>query len=516
MSEFQDAFTGTIYRIGPGWLETARETIAGQIRSRLKDDGKSVADAVASYWSETYYEQLFPLRFGLDTGDPGRYTWSEIFPVGGTLDLEELADKAKRERFLNGKRLPPLLPVTGEREMVTELLADRLLTQTALANVLFRQEGIPSLHLHAIRLAFLTYPLLDYLDEALAPWREARAVARFLAKQAAELPDGLDPVLIKGVRDGVDLSDREAWLVQVAVKRVKRYVFETPGLNEIRGASTLLDDLTEAAKKAVSMELGSEVLLRAVGSTLLFLAPTETEAADWAERIRRAFYQATGTAFTAAGRVKVSVEALLRDYQGVSQEANAVLEADRARGELVTYETLPFETRCQLCRLRPAEGWDRLPGEERPVPLCRVCKTKREAGHPQRAEKAKHMLEKWLELPNPSVLGVEGRLPKEYVAQSLGRADPTEEGFIPPDARRPLIATIYGDGNNFGAVGQKLTSMAQGRQWTAGGEDDASRRCRSFGAGHPGSSPGPWLGCPQPETTATTQIALPSFGIGWR
>lgn len=464
MIAFHDAFTGVIYEMGNRWLKAVRKEVADSIAPRLQEGTEAAADAVASFWRDDYYERLFPLRFGRSTDEGGLYTHVDLFSGAGRVDLEAMADQPQRKRFLDGDKLPPILPAINEGE-THELLADRVLTQAALVNVLLRQAGATPEVLHQARLACLTYPLLEYLQEPLrAQPDEVMTLAHFLQGESEELPSKVAHAVMEAVRDLQGFGDRSVWLVLVAAQRIKRYVFETPGLNEIRGASTLLDDLTEKTKEVVSKALGPEVVLRAVGSTLLFLAPTKEEANRWVEGLRRAFYEATGTAFVAATQVKVPVHDLVASYQQAVGEAFAALEQDRAKARQPLYEALPFEARCQICRIRPAEGWITMPGETEGVPACRVCWTKRRAGLPERAEKARQMLN-WLGLSNPRSLGVKGEEPKEYVAQSLGMED-EEQGFIPSGARRPLIATIYGDGNNFGAVGQELNSIAMGLQWT--------------------------------------------------
>lgn len=466
MIQFRDAFTGVVYEMGKQWIAAVRQAVAEAISPSLQsDDLREAADATACFWRDTYYRRLFPLRFGLQQSDTGLYSASGLFPEAPQVDLEALAGQPLRTDFLDGVHLPPLLPAAEEGE-TTELLADRLLTQTALANLLLRQTDTNEDTLHAVRLACLTYPLLDLLEERLRASPRVVEVARFLRQESPTPPSGLDPALMTALRDMTDFGERKVWLGLVAAQRVKRYVFETSGLNEIRGASTLLDDLTEDAKEALSQALGPEIVLRAVGSTVMFLAPTKNVAGEWAERLRQAFYEATGMAFTAAATTEVSIGELLDDYKGAVSGLFQALAEDRAQADQPLYEALPFEARCQMCRLRPAEGWVRdVPGEEEPVPFCRVCRTKRECGQPEREGKAQQVLD-WLSLKQPKALGVQGTTPSQYVAQALGRADPEEKGFIPREVRRPLLATVYGDGNNFGAVGQKLTEIAMGLQWS--------------------------------------------------
>jgi len=460
MLKFQDVFTGTVYEIGSEWLKAVRKEVAMRIKERLKGELKDLADAAAEFWREEHYKCLFPLRFGQGEDEEGLICPVDLFPGIEPVSLETRAGEGLRQRFLDGNRLPPLLPAMEEGE-TQELLADRLLSQAALANVLLRQAGAPEEMLHAVRLAFLTYPLIEHLGDALSRWPDVIAVARYLNGESVDLPKRVDGAVLEAIRDGTIPETAKVWLVLIAAQRIKRYVFETSGLNEMRGASTLLDDWTEAGERAIDLEIGPEVVLRAVGSMLIFLTPSEKEASDWMKRLQGAFHQSTGTAFVAAAKTEVPIGKLLTNYPHAIGELFEAMERDRAEGKIPLTEALPFEARCRICRTRPADGWAiDLPGEIEPVPLCRACRTKYELGRDERRGMLLKVL-KWLNLENPSELGVK---PTDWMAHAIGRV--ADRGFIPDNARRALLATIYGDGNNFGAIGQELKSIAMGLQWT--------------------------------------------------
>ena len=461
MVQFCDAFTGTVYHMGDRWLKAARETVASLLKAQIEKahgDLEKNTRYVASFWREDYYSMVFPLRFCIQK-EPLKF--QKVFHDSTTeaIDLEASLEQGFRTGFLKGGPLPLILPAVEEGE-TGDLLADRLLLQAAMANLLLRQRSAPQEAVNAVRLAFLTYPLLEHLEASLP--EEAVQIARFLEEEKDSPPYNLDPELLLLIRKGEFPDDISVGLAQVAVQRIKRYVFESPGLNEIRGASTLLDDLTEQAEELVFKELGPEVILRAVGSTIVFLAPDKDKAGELAERIQEGFYRATGAAFVAAAWREVRVKDLLENYQRVMEELQEALEADRARGEIPLTETLPFEARCRFCRTRPAEGWTDLP-DELNAPVCRVCITKRRLGVQERSTKMEKILE-WAGLGKEELPRI-GVSHKDWFPTAIGRVT-AEEGFIPDDARRALLATIYGDGNNFGAVGQKIKSIAMGLQWT--------------------------------------------------
>ena len=134
---------------------------------------------MARFWSDEYYRLIFPLRFGYELEDKYFFKQKDLFPEKEFIK-PEISDT--RKRFLDGAKLPPLLP--GEQnEEPKELLVDRLLTQTALANTLIRQSGSES-HIHAVRLGFLTYPFLKYLESSLSQWPEALEIAKCDIKRA--------------------------------------------------------------------------------------------------------------------------------------------------------------------------------------------------------------------------------------------------------------------------------------------------------------------------------------------
>ncbi|MDW8318505.1 MAG: hypothetical protein RMN53_11780, partial [Anaerolineae bacterium] len=122
--------------------------------------------------------------------------------------------------------------------------------------------------------------------------------------------------------------------------------------------------------------------------------------------------------------------------------------------------TLPFEARCELCGIRPAEGWDPAPGmpdiPENRRPICRVCKTKRELGKDEGRGKVIDAL-RWMGyFGRREALGIQ---PKDgWLAKDL-------DSLIPSGVRRKLIGIVYGDGNNFGRVSLGLRDIALGLQW---------------------------------------------------
>jgi len=460
MGEWCDGFTNTIYTFGDDWEIRTRSELAARLQQEIKNvrnDVKEAANQAALFW-KNYYSLVFPLRFGLAQEEDGLWRGKVIFPEKGNVSLGAHSG-ALRKKFLDGLKLPPILPSPQNPK---ELLSDHCLQTAALLNVLLRQKELNNTNpqqFHAIRLAALVHELA--LEDPLKRSLEERfpTVSQLvLFLHGRGRPQGIDDEilkLLKEVHDGSELGEHQVFFVAGAIQRIKQYVFETPGLSEIRGASTLLDYLVEEFAKEVADELGPEVVLRAAAATIEFLAPSEKDADGklWPDRFRQAFYTKTGTAFAASAAVKVSVRDLVTNFPLVVQKVSSALGADRYSAKLPIIEKLPFEQRCSLCQIRPAEGWTRFPEGTYGL-ACRPCATKRDWGRNARRTKVEEVLQ-WLGI-KAEELGVASENP---VAQELSE-------LIPEHLRRKLLAIIYGDGNNFGGAMRTITSLGLSLQWT--------------------------------------------------
>lgn len=452
MSNWIDPFTEVIYHFGDNWARKVRQHLAKLLSHRLSAirDAKEGADVCAQFWQE-YYSLVFPLRFGRDA--------KPLLGEGKEVELEPLCDRSLRETFLDAQNLPPLL--CAETASVNngwqELIADHHLVCAALGNVLLRAQGQGDTPLfHQVRLGLLAHELIEEVD--LTAFPEAAQIARYLKHGAGDLPAGIDGAWLSTLHTGHVgslLDEKNVALVGVGAQRIKQFVFESPGLNEIRGASTLLDDCVARLKHQVSQELGPEVVLRAAAATLEFLT-TVSDSEAWLSRLHKEFLSQTGAAFVAAAALPTSAANLLRDYQNVLRDFHTSLERDRYLPDLPLTESLPFEVRCELCGRRAAENW-RKDAENQLKPVCRVCNTKRELGRNESKGKSREVLD-WLgcEYGNPAKLGVRAT---DFFPQDLGE-------LTPDWAKRKRLAVIYGDGNNFGEVVSHLSSLALGLQWT--------------------------------------------------
>lgn len=464
MNKWIDPFTGMGYRFSEGWASNVRQHLAELLNGQLHGlkDARQAANRCAEFW-QRYYGLVFPLKFGREAGN-NAFKGQPLFDEAAEreIDLDQYSGRGLRDlEYVHGQwlpslkdnKLPPLLtPENTPSVSSSILIADHHLVCAALCNILLQAQGQGETDLlQQVRLGVLAHELIDGVN--LEAFPEAAQIASFLKHGTGDLPAGVDGEWLKALHEERPLEGGEISLVGIGAQRIKQFVFESSGLNEIRGASTLLDDCVVRLKQEVSKELGPEVILRAAAGTFEFLAPSGAGKA-WLERLRAQFFSLAGTASVAAATIKTTPTELLINYQDTLLKFQTAIECDRYQPELPLTETLPFEMRCALCGQRAAEDWQtNLEGPA--TPICRVCITKRDLGKKERKGKVGDVLD-WLGLDDPRPLGV-NRI--DYVAQKL-------DELVPPEAKRKKLAVIYGDGNNFGEVVGKLSSLALGLQWT--------------------------------------------------
>ncbi len=185
---------------------------------------------------------------------------------------------------------------------------------------------------HQARLGALLHELSEWdpVKEALRQHLEAFELAQYLKGTTRSLPDALQPhqQLIDAIHwgDADRAPEVELCLVGLAAQRIKEYVYETPGLPEIRGASQLLDEVVTQMAEAVAQAIGRECVLQTAASTLNFLAPQPD---DWVSRLKRAFYEKTLVGFCAAAAHPVKLKEFLCDYSQCMRDFLTAMDADR-------------------------------------------------------------------------------------------------------------------------------------------------------------------------------------------
>ena len=468
---WHDHVTGTVYQCKETWLGKVRAHLVGHLREAIggTKNLRVAADNVAHFWRKEYYELIFPLRIGMVY----RNEWLEtqtLFPPQPEIVLADNGQRL-RQNFLDEDGWPPILPdaALGKDGW---LQVDRLLIEAASCNVILRGV-LPAVQeelIHAVRLAALTYPFIHALDlQAFDAAQRVAAIAQLFQAQMQETDLHTSLLLILREISGslpITAADCQVGLVAVAIQRVKQYVFESSGRNEIRGGSTLLDRVTEDLAQEVSEQIGPEVVLRAAGSSLLYLAPIDAAFAQRAAAHRQYIFGETCAAFPAAAAVATSLEAVLTHYSDALRTVQMAMGADRAHARQPMYVTYPFETRCDFCLVRPAQ--QRLYFDDGdPVSICKVCETKRAVGRPERKGKVQqilrdlHLLDGVAHGEQPlKRLSIQGNAAGEWLANDLG-------GLIPEKARRRLLGVVYADGNNFGTFAHSINTIALSLQWSA-------------------------------------------------
>jgi len=394
MAIWLDRFTGQRYSLSDEQLSTVRDDVAQKIAEALRSKNTlhEQANAVAKWWQTDYYERVFPLRFGRQP--KGAFTEGarlEYVNADGALALPN--PDQWRMKFLDGLHFPPILPAETQPDAENPYLlaADHHLATAALLNVCLRRAGVSDDVLHEARLGALLHELIDLpaVRDALQGMPLATALAQYLKGETADCPDALRPhrAMLDAIHRGQAEPSLEGYalcLVGLAAQRIKQYVFETPGLPEIRGASLILDDVVCKAAKEVADAVGQECILQQVAATLIFLAPAPD---DWTQQLKRRFYEATRVGFCAAATAEVALQDYLQQYGACMTRLLKALDADRYHAELPTWECLPFETRCAYCRKRAATGFTRSP-EGDLLPICPACYAKRKKGDADERYKA--------------------------------------------------------------------------------------------------------------------------------
>jgi hypothetical protein len=464
MAEWLDRFTGRLYRLEEEQRAAIRQSLASELaREGNKGDAHKAANAVARFWYETYYERVFPLRFGREA-----ISNTDIYTQGAALSYDANdalpANAPLRSEFLHNLHYPPILPAETQPDpnQPELLIADHHLATAALLNVCLRQRGVDKALVDQVRLSALLHELCDLpsVQQALAQHPDALATAQYLKGTSQALPPALQAYkeLIDAIHtgDSNDAPEASFCIVGLAAQRIKQYVFETPGLPEIRGASILLDKVVEHMAGEVAQEIGQECVIQCVASTLIFLAP---EPGDWVSHLKRAFYKETQVAFCASAAHEVALQEFLSNYRACMRAFLDAMDADRYRAELPVWECLPFEARCVLCKKRAASVLQRMPDGEYAM-LCEPCAQKRDRGGSELRS------ELGMQLLGDAKIG---SLLERYALHRLEAFSGGLNEMVPESGERESrkqVAFIYGDGSNFGQITKELDSLAMSLQWT--------------------------------------------------
>lgn len=486
MSRWVDMLTRVIYEIDEETQASLVEHLAGELHCFLKARGvaieahrpsKRVADAVAEFWGDRYPELIYPIRLERDDPSTPASLSADVHPV-------RKLTGPWRSAYL-GPGAPPLLPAGGLGLGVPETL---LASEWALTASLFAQGAWAALagenhspdpeDVAALRLGLLLYPVRRALGNhretlgALASHPRVAAVMACLEGTADTLPSPGQEI-VGALRDPAAHKKLLQGCVQLLVAeavRIKQYVFESPFLPQIRGGSILIEQAVREAAEIVTDWFGPESVLRKAGGSLVAVLPcVHPEMAEECQRrVLATCYRITGTARFAAGTASVSLSEL---HPGIGsrsfnekhlKQAYGALNRMREGAEEPIWETLPFEARCDACGERAAEHETQVARET--LWLCSVCAQRQAVGRNEREQQLKRVWEEVGVDPGAWIHPPEDPAKRE---QWSGPVPPSFNELVPEaESRRRWIAMVYGDGNNFGGIVQRLRGLADQLHWS--------------------------------------------------
>lgn len=226
-------------------------------------------------------------------------------------------------------------------------------------------------------------------------------------------------------------------LVAFDTDRIKSYVFCTPSLKEIRGASAILDQLNREEMAAVVK--GEQIY--ANGGSGLFIV--DTVAADSVISAVQHLYQtATHSATITGASVDIpSGRVNLHDELALLRHR---LRANKtSKRKVTTPVSHPFLKFCSLC------GSSHSKTEVDGAFLCESCEAKRRADM-----QVKHQIETWIKGATPDSTHLWGRLVRDLSANDYpmtGRNRPEDFGQLGNiSSPSGYMALLYADGDSIG------------------------------------------------------------------
>jgi hypothetical protein len=251
-------------------------------------------------------------------------------------------------------------------------------------------------------------------------------------------------------------------LVLLDTDRIKRYVFATGRLSEIRGASLLLDELNRGE---TPKQFPPNGCFYAAGGQALGVAPDEDAADAIIERVQALYLERTGVASVTGIHARYEASHFSRCLQ---EALIQMAEAKRARASHLG-GTHALTRPCQLCGVHPVVKHRKLHDDEQRW-VCDGCDKKldRNAQFVRESRSPHHTAGLWGGFTS-------------YARQHDAAVWP--EDVEPPADLSEIgthIAVIYADGNN---IGRRLVGIDRSRDYATFAERlDTSTRNAVYGA----------------------------------
>jgi len=266
----------------------------------------------------------------------------------------------------------------------------------------------------------------------------------------------LIPILCgEGVSQGeVDQAGGIA-LLSADIDKIKKYVFESPRLPEIRGASTILDELNRGwtgngrlnIRQIFSdkgLPVGAEedpdslsCIIYAGGGSLLALVPFVL-AEEIKIEIEALYPRTTGTATITCVYQPIVADDLRRFDELMARQRLLLRKAKQEKQHQPFLEAIPPVRRCESCNFRPASE---LEMEPEPRWLCWPCKRKVEGSY--------GMETLWIQEFNEFISTLKTDRLVEIYFRGI---DPADRGSIQVAKTIGEIAQVSGDEKSIGFI----------------------------------------------------------------
>ncbi|ARU61768.1 hypothetical protein CBW65_12580 [Tumebacillus avium] len=293
--------------------------------------------------------------------------------------------------------------------------------------------------------------------------------------------DAIDRFLLTG-QVSAEWQDRKFAIVKAGAVKIKQYLLESNKIQEIRGASRLLEEISrEYVPQFLREAVTPESVVYSGGGNILLLVPEEqgkrvaerienmyremtgsaqavafpatvtwgdidtsnfASTLSWIEQKKTERQMAMGTNFAAA----VNVQDKERPYEPT--DLHTYLESVQKAEQDTAFLLLQNKAICISCRLREADTYIKRNGVQA---LCTACFQKVQMGNSQEEERFLREMIDVSQQYRPTLKAPNLQVPKDLddIAGAKGQ-----------------IAVVYGDGNNMGKVVERLDSLTQFRYFS--------------------------------------------------